>query len=133
MAINTLPANIYTSLSGYASLQALVANSDSPVTYRIFPSTRGHAGTEPFVIYRQISDVSYNVLDNAGGGGKRQVRIEVGSFAKTHVSAFAVAEAARKAMRDSALYVSSYQNTTETYYDDVKLYCIITQYLVVTV
>ena len=66
MSIDTLAANVYTTLSTHAGLIALVST-------RIYPVVSGHAGTSPFVVYQQVAETQYNVLNNAGGGGKRKV------------------------------------------------------------
>ena len=132
MSLSTLPANIYTTLSGHAGLMALVANTDSPVTYRIDPVQRGQAGTDPFVVYEQVWDQAFNHLTNSGGGGKRNARIQISSFAPTHKAAYAVAEQARLAMRDATLFSSSYISTVDFYEPDTKLYAVITDYSVMT-
>ncbi len=132
MSIATLPANIYAALSGYAGLQALLAESTSPITYRVYPLQRGFVGNDPFLMYELISDTPFNILEDCTGGGKRQVRIQLASFSETSVTAYNVAEQARLAMAAATTFVSSYQNTTDTFYDDVKLYSVITQYLVIT-
>lgn len=132
MSISTLPANVYTTLSGHAGLKALVANTDSPVTYRIDPVQRGHSSTDPFVVYQQIFDSAYNVLNNSGGGGKRRVGMQISCFATTHKGAYALAEQARLAMRDSSLFTSSYTVSRDFFESDTKLYSVITDYSVMT-
>ena len=132
MSIITLPASIYTTLSGHAGIKALVANTDSPVTYRIDPIQRGHAGTDPFVVYQQVFDSSYNVLNNSGGGGKRNSRMQIKSFSPTHKGAYALAEQVRQAMSGATLFTSSYINTVDFYEADTKLYSVVTDYSVMT-
>jgi hypothetical protein len=132
MSLSTLPANIYTTLSSHAGLQALVANTDSPVTYRIDPVQRGHTATDPYLVYQQIVDVAFNILENSGGGGKRRARIQLSAFAPTHKAAYAVAEQARLAMRDATLFTSAYISTIDFYESDTKLYSVVTDYSVIT-
>ena len=132
MSIASLPANIYTTLSGYAGIKSLVANSDSPVTYRIDPIQRGHSGTDPFIVYQQVSDSSFNHLSNAGGGGKRNVRMQIASFAPTHKSAYELAEQVRLAMSSATLFSSVYILTLDSFEADTKLYSVITDYSVNT-
>lgn len=132
MSLSTLPANIYSTLSNHAGLQALVANADSPVTYRIDPVQRGQSGADPYVVYEQVWDQAYNHLTNSGGGGKRNARIQISSFAPTHKAAYAVAEQVRLAMRDATTYSSVYISTVDFYESDTKLYAVITDYSVMT-
>ena len=132
MSLTTLPANIYTTLSSYAGIRALVANADSPVTYRIDPVQRGHSGTDPFIVYQQIFDRSINVLNNSGGGGKRNVRVQIKSFSPTHKAAYALAEQVRQSMAAATLFTSSYITSIDFYEPDTKLYSVLTEYSVMT-
>ena len=125
MSINTLPANIYTTLSGHSGLSNLVGT-------RISPLTTGYEGDKPFVVYQQKSEDQFNVLENTGGGGTRKVIVIITSYATTHLEAFSVAEQARQAMRDSTLFASSYQESMDNYNPDTKLYYVISEYSLIT-
>jgi len=102
------------------------------VTYRIDPIQRGHAGTDPFIVYQQVSDSSFNNLSNAGGGGKRNVRMQITSFSPTHKGSYDLAEQVRLAMRDATLFSSVYLMTFDSYEADTKLYSVIADYSVMT-
>lgn len=125
MSIESLPANIYTTLSTHAGLIALVST-------RIYPITTEYQGTAPFVVYNQVSEQQFNILENTGGGGKRKVLMRFESYAASHLAAFNVAEQVRLAMRDATLYKSSYQFSIDRYEDEVKLYSVISEYSVMT-
>ena len=125
MSIDTLPANIYNTLANHAGLTALISG-------RVFPLSADYGGTSPYVTYQQVAESQFNVLNNSGGGGKRQVRVQINSFATSHKVAFQVAEQVRVAMRDATLFSSSYQLSIDMYEPDTKLYSVKTDYSVMT-
>jgi len=132
VSIETLSANLYTTLSAHAGLLALIGDGASPNIPRLSPLYRGQSGTDPYVVFQQLFDESFNILNNSGGGGKRKVRIQISAFSPTHKEAFDVAEQVRLAMRDATLYKSSYISSQDFFEPETKLYSVIADYSVMT-
>jgi hypothetical protein len=113
--------NLYTELTGFAGLQALVANSDSPITYRVYPLLMPQDGTLPAVVYQRIVGTREVTLADSGGSGVERVLFQLTSWATTLDAAHDVAEQVRLALAAAAFEVVVQDNRTG-YESDTRLF-----------
>jgi hypothetical protein len=119
---------LYTRLSGFAGLAALVAT-------RIYPAPVPQNATYPLITYQQISGIRAYVYSNQSGWVR--ARFQVDCYAASSTGARALAEQVRLAL-------SIYRGTSDTividliqleneikfYEDDVDLHHVIHDYIV---
>lgn len=130
MSIEVIPPLIYTTLSGYAGIQSLVTNSDSPVTYRISNRVADQDTARPYLVYQVLFDNPYNTLASADGGDGNKVRVQVSSFSDVESEAYALAKQVRGAIAAATSLTSVYVGTFPNYETDTKLYSVVTDYSV---
>ena len=130
MSIELIPPLVYTVLSGYAGIKALVGNGDSPVTYRISNQVATQDTGNPYLTYQILFDTPYNSLTSADGVGSDRVRVQVSSFSDVESEAYALAKQVKLAMAASTTFSSVYKNAIQFYEEDTKLYSVITDYSV---
>ena len=129
MSIEVIPPLIYTCLVGYAGIKALVANTDSPVTYRISNRVADQDTSKPFLVYQVLFDNPYNTLSSADGGTVK-VRVQVSSFSDVEAEAYALAKQVRIAIDAAVTFTSVYVSAFPNYEPDTKLYSVVTDYSV---
>ena len=97
--------NVYSELIGFAGLQALVANADSPPTYRIYPTVMQHGSDLPALVYfRAVGDHEILLADGSGGTPER-VLFQFTAWADSMKSAYDVAEQVRLALAAASFEV----------------------------
>lgn len=85
----TIASEIYTALTGYSALTALVSD-------KIRPVEADRDDEPPYVVYEVVSAVPENGLD--GHLGKTQYRVQIDAWATTHQAAAEIRDAIRDAM-----------------------------------
>ena len=132
MSIELVPPLVYTELSGYAGIQALVGNGDSPATFRVSNGVASQDTARPYLTYQVLFDTPYNSLTSADGEGTNRVRVQVTSYSDVESESYSLAKQVKNAMRLSTTFRSLYLNTVPGYEPDTKLFSVITDYSVVT-
>lgn len=121
---------VYTVLSGFAGIQALVANGTSPETYRVFQLISPEQVDKPYVVFEKISLNRVNTMSNAGGAGVANSRIRVNNYAKTIAEAEALAEQVRLAM-EAASSLEALPVFEQDFFElETRLYRVMTDYSV---
>ena len=121
---------VYTVLSGYAGLQALVGNGDSPETYRIHAILMPQDQSVPAVTFQRVSDERVLTMTDAGGAGVVRDRIRITSWSKTLGEAQAVAEQVRLAMISATTFKSLQVFEADDREIDTLLYSVVSDYSV---
>jgi len=113
--------SLYSDLIAFPGLQALVANTDSPVTYRIYPYQIPQDSTLPAVVYQLIAGSRILTIADAGGTGVERNVYQITAWGETLDDADSVIEQVRLALKDSSRnYVP--QSKRETFDPDTRLH-----------
>ena len=121
---------IQTVLLAHNGLKALLANSDSPTTYRIYALVAPQGCDKPFLVRERLSQVREATMAESGGYGVDNQRCRFSIYAATLIECMAVEEQLRLALESgktstfSAVQVFS----NETFEDDTHLYRVIVDY-----
>jgi len=91
-------ADVYTALTGYAGLQALIPTTDSPVQYKVYPILMPQDVTYPAVVYQRIVGTRANLMADGGGSGVERVLFQFTAWATTMLAAYNVMEQVRLAL-----------------------------------
>lgn len=126
---NALTA-FYDVLQGFAGLQALVTNLDSPATYRIYAVVLPQDSVYPSVTYQNANSERMLTMSNSGGGGVLNLRIRVSSWANTLSDASEVAEQVRLALKAATTLQALQVVEFDQYEIDTKLYQTVSDYSV---
>lgn len=125
----TTPAEaVYSVLTGYAGLQALVGNGDSPETYRVYAILMPQDPTMPAVTFQKISAERQLTMSDAGGSGVENDRMRITAWSKTLAQAQAIAEQIRLAMKSAATFEALPVFETDGFESDTLYYSVITDY-----
>jgi len=89
-----IESDIFTALSGYGGLSALVVS-------RIYPIKAPQKPTYPMIVYRRISNNELNALD--GSAGLANSRFQFSVYANTYISASSVSDQIKLAMAASTI------------------------------
>ena len=116
--------NVYSELVGFAGLQALVANTDSPVTYKIYPAEQPHDTTMPSVVYARTFGTREVLLSDGGGTGVERVSFRFTAWSKTALEAASVAEQIRLALA-AATFHTVVELSRTAFDPDTKLHSFI--------
>lgn len=118
---------VITILNGFAGLQALVNNGDSPETYRIYNMSRPQDDAVPSITIRKVAQSRENTMAESGGAGVENMRARFTIYAETLSEAEAVAEQARLALKAaaSATFKAVQVFMIDNYEDDTHLYQVI--------
>lgn len=101
--------DLYTALSGYAALTALVST-------RIYPIKVPQSPTYPFVVYQRLSNIHINSL--SGSSGLNQSRYQFDIYAATYASANSIADEVVGAMVAATTYESIQLSRIDLDFDD---------------
>ena len=113
--------SLYSDLIDYAGLQALIANTDSPATYRVYPYQMPQDITLPAVVYQLIGGTRVISLADDGGTGVERNVYQVTAWAETLDSADSVIEQVRLALKNADRnYVP--QSKRETFDPETRLH-----------
>jgi len=110
--------DIYSALSGYAGLSALVSA-------RIYPIKAKQKPTYPLIVYRRISNNELNSLD---GGGKSNSRYQFSVYASSYTSARLVRDQIKLAMAASSLSNVLISDIDLDFNDEPEKYSIVLDY-----
>jgi hypothetical protein len=112
---------VFSALAG-SGAGALVANPDSPTTYRIYPEAAPQTTGWPVIVYNIIGQEQAKSL---GGGPASIARtlVQVDSYAKTQASARAIADAVTLALFGNfATFSGLHQNRQNLYDEQQRLF-----------
>lgn len=117
-----IEAALYSRLTGFAGLSALVST-------RVYPATAPQDPTFPLIVYNRISGSRFESL--AGSSGLARPRFQFDVYATTYSSAKAVAEQIRLALQGFRGTVASvdiqavnYNGDSDNYEEDSELYVV---------
>lgn len=120
----TVRDDLFTTLSEDSNVSALVTNSDSPETFRIYPDVAPDNVTKPYLVYMIIGDslpvVFNDVID------KHEYTIRIMSYAETASGAHTLVDHIVNAVNGSMTLTEVF-NVGSDYDYDVKLYRYICQ------
>ena len=111
-----------------SGVQALVAQGNSPETYRIYNMVMVDTQNKPTVVLQKISQTRENTMSDAGGNGVENARLRVTAYAKTISDAEALQEACRIAIMAAAVLNASQLMNIDDFDDGTKLYQVIVDY-----
>lgn len=113
--------SLYSDLIAFAGLQSLVANTDSPVTYRVYPYQMPQDSTLPAVVYQLIAGSRVLTVADDGGTGVERNVYQITAWGETLDDADSVIEQVRLALKDASRnYVP--QSKRETFDPDTRLH-----------
>jgi hypothetical protein len=121
---------VYSVLSAFAGVQALVGNGDSPETYRIHAILMPQDSSMPAITFQRVSDERINTMSDAGGNGVVRDRIRITSWAKSIAETQALAEQIRLAMKAATTFESLQVFETDDFESDTLYYSTISDYSV---
>ena len=114
----SIEETIYTRLSGYSGLSALVAD-------RIYPNVKAQDAALPYVTYRRVSSTRYSAMGTDAPVVKARFQLDV--FAATYDSMSAVRDQVRAAMQrwrnsgtGSTVQDTFIENETDLFEDDTR-------------
>lgn len=121
----TADEDLYTVLTSYAGLQALVGNGDSPETFRIYPVVMPQEESDkPAITYQRITGARINTMSDAGGSGVQNILYQITSWSRTHKEAHAVIEQVRLALFNNTTFQTVPINNRDNYESQTKLYSV---------
>ena len=115
----TVRDTLFTTLSEDSDVNALVANTSSPLTYRIFPDVAPDNVVKPYIVYMVIGDrlpVVFNDVINI-----REFVLRIMTYATTASGAHTLADHIVDAVNTS-MNLAEVFNVGSDYDYDVKLY-----------
>lgn len=115
----TAEADLYTALTGYAGLTALVST-------RIHPQVMPQDETLPAVVYQRIVGTRVETMDQSGSGVYRVV-FQITAWSTTSVETWSVADQIEAAI-DAASFNSIQLSTRADYDADTKLFGVSSDY-----
>ena len=114
-------ANLYSTLSGFAGVQALVNNGDSPQTYRIYPMLMKQDDTRPAIVYQRIVGNRVVLLEGNSGSAPERIVFQITAWAVTMQAATGLIEQARQAFAAATYEVVPLSNRS-TFESNTRLF-----------
>ena len=114
-------ANLYSTLTGFAGVQALVNNGDSPQTYRIYPMLMKQDDTLPAIVYQRIVGNRIVVMDDNSGSAPERIVFQITTWAVTSNAANDLMEQVRQAFAAATYEVVPLSNRS-MFESDTRLF-----------
>lgn len=121
-------SDVISELRGFAGIQSLVGNDDSPETYRIYNLVMEQGAAMPAIVIERLNASKHNTMTDAGGPGLQNVRLRVKSYSDNLDQALQLADQVELAFKASANLSCVPLMAFDQYEPDTKLYVVIADF-----
>lgn len=114
----TVEQTLFTTLSTDANVSALISNSSSPETYRIFPEVAPDEVTKPFIVYSLISAIKPQTF--SGRSVLENTRMQIDCYSTSYAQSRALSALVLTAVDENMAVgtnqaISFYEQETQLY------------------